>query len=117
MKSFKKPFSTLLGLVSVLVISSCVQNPVTGKKDFLLVSEDWELQIGAQQYLPLRQSQGGDYVVDPGVEAYVRAIGNRLAVQSDRRLPYEFNVINDSTPNAWALPGGKISINRGSGCN
>ena len=36
-----------------------------------------------------------------------------MATVADRDLPYEFNVINDSTPNAWALPGGKISINRG----
>lgn len=103
----------VLGLASALALSACVQNPVTGKRDFLLVSEDWELQIGAQQYLPLRQSQGGDYVVDPGVERYVQSVGRRLAAKSDRMLPYEFNVINDSTPNAWALPGGKISINRG----
>ncbi len=102
-----------VSFVVVLLLGSCVQNPVTGKKDFLLVSEDWELQIGAQQYLPLRQAQGGDYVADPEVEKYVRKIGMRLAAQSDRKLPYEFNVINDSTPNAWALPGGKISINRG----
>jgi predicted Zn-dependent protease len=32
---------------------------------------------------------------------------------SDRELPYEFVVINDSTPNAWALPGGKIAVHRG----
>lgn len=102
-----------MGLAAAVLLSACVQNPVTGKKDFLLVSEDWELQIGAQQYLPLRQSQGGDYVVDPGVERYVQSVGKRLAAKSDRKLPYEFNVINDSTPNAWALPGGKISINRG----
>lgn len=102
-----------LGLGAALLLGACVQNPVTGKKDFLLVSEDWELQVGAEQYLPLRQMQGGDYVVDPGVERYVQSIGNRLAAKSDRKLPYEFNVINDSTPNAWALPGGKISINRG----
>lgn len=100
-------------LFSLLVLGACAQNPVTGKKDFLLVSEDWELQVGAQQYLPLRQAQGGDYVVDPAVEAYVQSVGRRLAAQSDRKLPYEFHVINDSTPNAWALPGGKISINRG----
>ncbi|MGQ7843471.1 M48 family metalloprotease [Granulosicoccus sp. 3-233] len=103
----------MMSLVSVLLLSACVQNPVTGKKDFLLVSEDWELQVGAQQYLPLRQAQGGDYVVDPGVEAYVQSVGQRLAAQSDRKLPYEFHVINDSSANAWALPGGKISINRG----
>ncbi|NND89260.1 MAG: M48 family metallopeptidase, partial [Granulosicoccus sp.] len=102
-----------LCLLSLILLSACVQNPVTGNKDFLLVSEDWEMQIGTQQYLPLRQSQGGDYVVDPGVENYVQGVGRRLAAQSDRKLPYEFHVINDSTPNAWALPGGKISINRG----
>jgi len=101
------------GLALSIVLGSCVQNPVTGERDLLLVSEDWELAVGRQQYAPLRQSQGGDYVVDPGVEAYVRRVGNRLAAESDRKLPYEFNVINDSTPNAWALPGGKISINRG----
>jgi len=105
--------ATLLGFVAALFLGACVQNPVTGKKDFLLVSEDWELQVGAQQYLPLRQSQGGDYVVDPNVETYVKRVGQKLAANSDRELPYEFNVINDSTPNAWALPGGKISINRG----
>ena len=113
MNPFVKLPALSLGLAAAVFVSACVQNPVTGKKDFLLVSEDWELQIGAQQYLPLRQSQGGDYVVDPGVERYVQSIGKRLAAKSDRILPYEFNVINDSTPNAWALPGGKISINRG----
>jgi len=100
-------------LVMTLTVGACAQNPVTGRKELLLVSEDWELSVGRQQYAPLRQAQGGDYVVDPGVEAYVREVGNRLAAESDRKLPYEFNVINDSTPNAWALPGGKISINRG----
>ncbi len=109
---FNRP-ATLFGFVAALFLGACVQNPVTGKKDFLLVSEDWELQVGAQQYLPLRQSQGGDYVVDPAVENYVKRVGQKLAAHSDRELPYEFNVINDSTPNAWALPGGKISINRG----
>ncbi|MBX2882955.1 MAG: M48 family metalloprotease [Granulosicoccus sp.] len=103
----------LASLLSVVLLVACAKNPVTGKNDLLLVSEDWELQVGAQQYLPLRQQQGGDYVVDPSVENYVRSVGKRLAMHSDRKLPYEFNVINDSTPNAWALPGGKISINRG----
>jgi len=112
-QSSQSRLTFVVSFLSIILLSACVQNPVTGKKDFLLVSEDWELQIGAQQYLPLRQSQGGDYVVDPNVENYVRSVGQRLAAQSDRKLPYEFHVINDSTPNAWALPGGKISINRG----
>ena len=28
-------------------------------------------------------------------------------------MPYEFVVLNSSVPNAWALPGGKIAVNRG----
>jgi beta-barrel assembly-enhancing protease len=73
-----------------------------------------EIAIGSQQYSPARQSQGGDYVLDPELTTYVQNIGNRLAAVSDRPdLPYEFVVINDSVPNAWAMPGGKIAFNRG----
>ncbi len=100
-------------MTALLAISGCSTNPVTGKQELNLVSEQWELQTGQQQYLPMRQSQGGDYVADPRVAAYVQEVGARLAAVSDRDLPYEFNVLNSSVPNAWALPGGKISINRG----
>ena len=61
----------------------------------------------------MRQRQGGDYLADPEVQNYVREVGNKLAAVSDRELPYEFHVVNDGTPNAWALPGGKIAIHRG----
>src|SRR5690606_8703891 len=38
----------------------------------------------------------------------------KMAKVSDRPdLPYDFVVLNNSVPNAWALPGGKIAINRG----
>ncbi len=107
----KKYFIGILAAAALL--GGCVTNPVTGKKEVRLVGESWELDVGKQQYAPLRQMQGGDYVVDPAVERYVNAVGQKLAKVADRDLPYEFNVINDSTPNAWALPGGKISINRG----
>ena len=102
-----------LGLITLLCLSGCAVNPVTGKKEFVIMSETAEINAGNKQYLPSRQMQGGDYTTDPQVVAYVRQVGQRLAAVSDRSLPYEFNVINDSTPNAWALPGGKIAINRG----
>ncbi len=60
--------------------------------------------MGSKQYLPSRQMQGGDYKTDPDVATYVKQVGQRLAAVSDRKLPYEFNVINDSTPNAWHSP-------------
>jgi predicted Zn-dependent protease len=88
-------------------------NPVTGKPDFMMVSEAQELALGEQNYAPMQQAEGGVYDIDPGLTAYVREVGNKLAAVSDRPLPYEFVVLNNSVPNAWALPGGKIAVNRG----
>lgn len=95
------------------VITSCVVNPVTGNREFTLVSEQQELNIGAQSYSPLGQSQGGEYKVDPQLSAYVKEVGQRVAAVSDRQLPYEFTLLNNPVPNAWALPGGKIAVNLG----
>ncbi len=96
-------------------LAGCSVNPVTGEKNFVLpnLDENWERQVGQQMYAPMRQSEGGDYILDPELVKYVEDVGQRLAAQSKRDLPYEFHILNDSTPNAWALPGGKIAVNRG----
>ncbi len=103
----------ILVLILAALMTGCAVNPVTGKRELAVVGTDTEVKIGEQQYAPGRQMGGGDYVVDPELSRYVADVGHRLAQVSDRKLPYEFKVINDSTPNAWALPGGKIAIHRG----
>ncbi len=100
-------------LLLLFLISGCAVNPVTGKRELALVTQDQELAIGAEQYGPAQQSQGGIFQIDPELSRYVNAVGQRLAAVSDRQLPYEFVVLNNSVPNAWALPGGKIAVNRG----
>ncbi len=110
---FNFRFVALFSLLFTLALGGCAVNPVTGKTELNLVSESQELAIGAKQYMPSRQRQGGDYVTDPRVVAYVKSVGEKLARVADRKLPYEFVVLNNSTPNAWALPGGKIAVNRG----
>jgi len=107
-------FSSMLILLQLcLLLAGCATNPVTGKNELMLIPESMEIQMGQENYLPARQMQGGDYTVDPAVTAYVREIGQKMAAVSDRKLPYEFNVVNDSEVNAWMLPGGKMGINRG----
>jgi len=106
-------FARIAILVPLLALAACAVNPVTNQRELTLVSSAREIQIGEQQYGPLRQMAGGDLVVDPGLTAYVKSVGARVAATSDRDLPYEFVVINESTPNAWALPGGKIAVHRG----
>ncbi len=103
----------LYAILATSILSGCGINPVTKKRELQLISEQKEIAIGQQNYAPTRQSQGGDYIIDPELTAYVQGIGQRLAAVSDRPLPYEFIVINNSVPNAWAMPGGKIAFNRG----
>jgi predicted Zn-dependent protease len=103
----------LLGLALSLVLSTCAENPVTGDRELTFVSERQEISLGQENYLPTQQSQGGQWHIDPELTAYVSEVGQRVAAQSPRDLPYEFVVLNSSVPNAWALPGGKIAINRG----
>ncbi|MGH1470358.1 MAG: M48 family metalloprotease [Cellvibrionaceae bacterium] len=98
----------------IILASGCVTNPVTGKSELSLMSEQQEIAMGKQNYLPSQQSQGGLYVVDPALQAYVSSVGQKIAQISHRpELPYEFVVLNNGVPNAWAMPGGKIAINRG----
>ena len=61
----------------------------------------------------MQQVGGGRYTVDPTLTEYVTGVGRKVAAASDRSLPYGFVVLNNSSPNAWALPGGKIAITRG----
>jgi len=109
----------LAAAFALLALASCGTNPVTGKRELQFVSESQEIQTGAQNYAPMRQSEGGDYVVLPDLTAYVNEVGQKLVAVSDRvtlserKLPFEFKVLNNSVPNAWALPGGKIAVNRG----
>jgi predicted Zn-dependent protease len=94
--------------------AACSTNPVTGKSELHVVSEQQEVGIGEANYLFLQQAEGGEYVADKSITTYVRHVGNKLADVSDRpHLPYAFVVVNNSEPNAWSLPGGKIAINRG----
>lgn len=95
------------------VLTGCGINPVTGKRELQFVSQAQEVQIGEQNYAPTRQGEGGDLTVLPELTAYINEVGRKLTAVADRQLPYEFTVLNNSVPNAWALPGGKIAVNRG----
>ncbi len=108
-----RDFSPTLLLVGCLGIGACSVNPVTGERQLTLISTAEQIAIGEAQYFPSRQMQGGDFVIDPALNAYVTSVGDRLASHSDLALPYQFVVLNSSVPNAWALPGGKIAVNRG----
>ena len=107
----------LLPVFTVLALASCAQNPVTGKSDFVVVSEEQELRMGRaydqqiKKESPLYDHKNGG---DTGLAAYVEQLGTALAKHSHRsNLEYRFAVQDTPEVNAFALPGGFIYVTRG----
>lgn len=101
-------------LLCAAISSGCARNPVTGNKEFSIISERQEIAIGDSNYRTMQQAQGGPFTADKALCEYVTKVGHKVANASGRsHLPYEFVILNDPIPNAWCLPGGKIAINKG----
>jgi predicted Zn-dependent protease len=98
--------------IAALALAGCATNPVTGKRELSLVSESQEIEMGRQAAADVRQQMG--LVPDSSLQRYVRGIGLELAAGSERpQLPWSFDVIDDASVNAFALPGGFIFVTRG----
>jgi predicted Zn-dependent protease len=102
-----------LAILTSLGLAACAVNPVTGKKELSLISEDQEVAMGVQNYPVMTQISGGLYQ-EKGLQDYVSRVGQKLVAVSHRPdLPVHFNVVNSPEVNAYARPGGNISITRG----
>ena len=97
----------LLALLCTYLVS-CAVNPVTGKDELMLVSEEEEIKIGKSVYrdaLWSAEGGGGEYH-EPQLKRYLEGVVMRLHKVSHRpNLPLTFTVQNSSVPNAWAIPG------------
>ena len=95
-----------------LLLAGCATNPVTGKSELSLVSEEQEIQMGQQGAEEAKAAYG--LVDDPALQKYVSSIGLEIAKKTERPdLPWAFYVIDDPSVNAFALPGGPVFITRG----
>ncbi|MEJ2760061.1 MAG: M48 family metalloprotease [Gammaproteobacteria bacterium] len=103
----------LLSLLLVpALLGGCATNPVTGKQDFVLMSQQDEINLGKK----LNQQVLQQYPVynDVALQDYVQYVGQKVAAKSDRpNLQYHFTVLDSDEVNAFALPGGWIYITRG----
>ena len=95
-----------------LLIAACATNPVTGERQFNLMSEAQEIQIGQEMH-PQVQREMGVYQ-DRELQQYVESVAIPLARGSQRpNLPWTFTVVDSPAVNAFALPGGYIYVTRG----
>jgi predicted Zn-dependent protease len=100
------------GLIVLLLLAACAVNPATGKRELSFIGEGREIQLGREADADITASLG--LVDDPELQAYLTALGEKLAAVSERPgLPWAFRVVDDPVVNAFALPGGFIYVTRG----
>ena len=90
----------------------CSTNPATGETQLMLISREQEIQIGEEAAPQFEEEFGGE-VPNQTLQSYVSSVGQQVARNSDRDMPYEFTLVRSDVPNAFALPGGKIFITAG----
>ena len=114
----------LLAIFAIVLtgLSGCASNPYTERSQFLLIPEDYELDLGKQAYQqvlkdPKNKISKNPIEVDPVQRVAKRIIAAaKKSKYAERAKDFDWEVVvikNDKVKNAFALPGGKIAIYTG----
>lgn len=99
-------------LLMLLTAWGCSTVPYTGRTQVLMVSQDQELRLGYQAFEQIKYRSRP--ARDPRMQEAVQRVGQRLAQAAGRPdFRWEFVVIEDPSPNAFCLPGGKVGVYSG----
>lgn len=115
--------SIISALLVVVLFASCSTVALTGRKQLLLVSDAEVLGLSNQSFneymktaKPSTNKKNTEMVVRVGkniagaVESYLRSVGRSADIEN---FAWEFHLVQDATPNAFCMPGGKIVVNEG----
>ncbi len=101
-----------MGLATTL-LAACATSP-TGRNQLMMVSDQQMSQMGLQSFNDMRQQ--GKFANAPRERAYATCVANALVGV----LPppwngqqWEVQIVDDDSANAFALPGGRIGVNKG----
>ncbi|MDY6972967.1 MAG: M48 family metallopeptidase, partial [Thermodesulfobacteriota bacterium] len=96
-----------------VLLFGCATNPATKKREFMLVSEEEEFNIGKGVDKTVREEMG-IYRELPELRAYVQNMGRLIGKNSDRPdLIYRIEIVDTPDFNAFAVPGGFVYVHRG----
>ena len=99
--------------LAIFFLVGCATAPITGRRQFMLISENTEINQGEEAYRAiLRQSVISH---NPEAKRIVRKVGEKIArVANKPNYKWEFTVIDDpDMANAFAVPGGKVAVYTG----
>ncbi len=113
----------ILAIIVVAVsLTGCQSNPVTGRSQLMLISEDTAIAQSAEAYSAMVKplAEKGKVNSDPKVLARVETITSRIVAQAVKYRPeaenwnWSIRVIDDpETVNAWCMAGGRMAIYTG----
>ena len=99
-------------IISLFLTLTCAVNPVTGKRQLILLSRADEIALGAQTDEEIVKMYG--IYEDTGLNDYINAVGKRLVPHTHQPdLPYSFKILDTDVVNAFAVPGGYVYLTRG----
>ena len=106
---FRLPLMLALGAA----LAGCATSP-TGRSQLMMVSDGEMSKMGLAAFNDMRSK--GKFVDSPKERTYATCVANSLIAVLPppwNTQQWEVQIIDDNTPNAFALPGGRIGVNRG----
>jgi len=95
------------------LLLGCAINPVTGRSQLMLVSEDQEIELDRQNS-PHQFWTDYGLLQDRVLNNYINTTGKKISTLTHRpQMPYSFQGVNAAYVNAYAFPGGSIAATRG----
>jgi len=98
-------------LISCVFLFSCATNPVTGKKEIKLFTDNDEISFGKEVYQSVIREYG--IYKNEKYEKLINEIGFKLSSYAERKLPYSFTLLDTDMINAFAGPGGYVFVTKG----
>ena len=112
-KFLKYSLYTGISATGIPSLIACAVNPVTGEKQFMMISKEQEIQIDKAQS-PHQFSSDYGVCQNSKLNNYVSSVGKKLTTKVHRLdMPYSFRCVNATYINAYAFPGGSIAATRG----
>ena len=113
-KHIFKPLFILFTIVLIsLPILSCYKAPVTGRSQFIILTQSQENEMGLTAFNEVLKNE--QISNNQSYNSAVTRVGQRIAAVSDtQNYEWDFKVIEDDEQiNAFALPGGKVAVYTG----
>ncbi len=109
---------TTVVLILLALLGACATVPITGRQQFNLFPENEMIAMSLTQYDKFLKEN--KVSTDAQQTAMIKRVGHRIANAVEKYLSenklshrvknfkWEFNLVDNKTPNAWCMPGGKV---------